>query len=90
MDQTTESDFNYKNVEIKQMGGTKMVRKVTIKNGKGHKSITKYNKKGKQISKVRKSIKNEHVKMIKSGKFVMGLFNDCNGKKCNKTMKNKR
>lgn len=33
--------FNYANTEIKQMGGMKIVRKVSIKRGKGYKSITK-------------------------------------------------
>jgi len=34
-------NFNYDNTEIKQIGGIKIVRKVSIKKGKGHKSITK-------------------------------------------------
>lgn len=37
--------FNYENTETKtQFGGKKIVRKVSIKNGKGYKSVTKYHK----------------------------------------------
>jgi hypothetical protein len=78
------TEFNYENSEIKQMGGTKIVRKVSIKRGKGYKTVTKY-KRGKKMSSVKKPIHKEHLKMIKRGKFVKGLFNDC--KNCNKTKK---
>jgi hypothetical protein len=76
--------FNYENTEIKQMGGMKIVRKVSIKRGKGYKSITKY-RRGKKISSVKKQIHNEHMKIIKGGKFIKGLFKDCVN--CNKTRK---
>lgn len=82
----TES-FNYENTETKQMGGgVKIVRKVSVKRGRGYKSITKY-KRGKKISSVKKHIHNHHIKMIKGGKFISGLFNDCSKTGCNKTMK---
>jgi hypothetical protein len=68
--------FNYENTEKKQKGGLKIVRKVSIKNGKGYKSITKY-KKGRKIGTIKKPIHNEHIDMIKGGKFIVGLFNDC-------------
>ena len=42
------NEFNYQNTEIKMNGGGKIVRKVSIKNGKGYKSVTKYHK-GKKI-----------------------------------------
>jgi hypothetical protein len=80
MENTTS--FNYENVETKQIGGVKIVRKVSIKRGKGHKSITKYSR-GKRIHSVKKPIHTRHLKMIKNGKFVNGLFNDC--KNCNRT-----
>jgi hypothetical protein len=76
--------FNYENVEIKQMGGMKIVRKVSIKKGRGYKSISKY-RKGKKISTIKKRIHNKHIKQIKGGQFIVGLFQDC--KKCNKTKK---
>lgn len=79
-----EKSFNYENKEIKSINGFKIVRKVSIKNGKGYKSITKY-KRGKKISSVKKPINLNHVHLIKGGNFIKGLFNDC--KNCNKTRK---
>ena len=76
--------FNYENTEITKNGGSKVVRKVSIKGGKGYKSITTYNK-GKKIQSVKKSIHDNHINMIKGGRFIPGLFNDC--KNCNKTRK---
>ena len=76
-------DFNYHNTEVKtQSGGKKIVRKVTIKRGKGYKSVTKYNK-GKKTSSIKKPIHAHHIKSIKRGKFVPGLFKEC----CSKTRK---
>ena len=81
------SKFNYQNTEAKMMkGGNKVVRKVSIKNGKGYKSITKY-RKGKQTNKVKKRIHEDHIKLIQTGKFIPGLFSDL---KNNKTKKNKK
>ena len=79
-----ENNFNYENTETKQMGGLKIVRKVSVKKGKGYKSVTKY-KKGRRLSSVRKPIHKNHLKMIKGGKFIVGLFDDC--KNCSKTRK---
>jgi predicted RNase H-related nuclease YkuK (DUF458 family) len=75
---------DYNNVETKMVGGTKIVRKVSIKNGKGQKSMIKY-KNGKKIHSVKKPISDEDTKKIKQGIFIVGLFDDC--KKCNKTRK---
>ena len=79
------SNFNYNNMEVKQQNGGKVVRKVSIKNGKGYKSITKYYK-GKKVSSVKKPICKSHILSIKMCKFVPGLFADC---KCNKTRRRK-
>ena len=38
------NNFNYENTEVKQQMGGKVVRKVSIKKGKGYKSVTKYHK----------------------------------------------
>ena len=76
--------FNYENVETTMSGGMKVIRKVSIRRGKGYKSITKF-RKGKKFHSVKKPIHKKHLKMIKGGKFVVGLFNDC--KNCNKTRK---
>jgi len=79
--------FRYENVEVKNVGNLKTIRKVSIRNGKGYKSVTKY-RKGKKISSVKKPIHLEHMNMIKGGSFITGLFNDC--KNCNKTRKNRK
>lgn len=83
--------FNYANTEVKLQDGGKMVRKVLIKNGKGHKTVTKYHK-GKQIFSIKKPIHKSHIHLIKKGKFIPGLFRECKGKatvKCYKTNKSK-
>jgi len=65
---------NYNNVEVmhNQTGG-KIVRKVSIKNGKGYKSISRYHKK-RHTGTIRKSLKKAEIKLIKLGKFIPGLF----------------
>lgn len=69
--------FNYENTEVKMMtGGRKVVRKVSIKNGKGYKSITKYHK-GSKAKTIKKPIHSDHIELIKIGKFIPGLFSDC-------------
>jgi hypothetical protein len=75
---------SYENTEIKRFGGRKIVRKVTIKNNRGLKTVTKYHK-GRKVHTVKKPIHKEHVDLIKKGKFVPGLFSDCKfckSKKC--------
>jgi hypothetical protein len=81
------SKFNYESNESKQMGGTKIVRKVSIRNGKGYKSLTKY-RNGKKIGMSKKSINKGHIQLIKMGKFIPGLFMECKCKE--KTRKNKK
>ena len=72
-----------------QHGCKKIIHKVSIKNGKGYKSVTKYNGK-KKISFVKKPIHESHIKLIRSRKFIPGLFSDCRGKNCkNKSLKKK-
>jgi antitoxin component YwqK of YwqJK toxin-antitoxin module len=44
-------------------GGSKIVRKVSIKNGKGYKSITKY-RKGKKGRIIKKFIYKDHIDLI--------------------------
>lgn len=68
--------FNYTNTEIKQHGGNKIVRNVTIKRGKGHKTVTKY-KGSKKIFTVKRKLRRCDVSRIKKGKFIKGLFADC-------------
>lgn len=68
--------FNYNNVEVVNQFGGKVVRKVSIKNGKGYKSISKYHKR-KHRGTVRKLLKPVEIQMIKLGKFIPGLFKNC-------------
>jgi len=80
---------NYNNQEtIVQNGGSKTVRKVSIKNGKGHKTISQY-KKGKKMFSVKKPLTVIEIVTIQRGQFIPGLFRDCKGPGCmkNKTMK---
>ena len=80
---------HYQNIEVtRTSGGGKIVRKVSIKNGKGHKSVTKYHK-GKKVGTAKKPIHKSHVDMILMGKFIPGLFSDCgcNNKKTRKSRK---
>lgn len=81
------SKFNYYSNETKQMGGTKTVRKVSIRNGKGYKSLTKY-RNGKKIGTSKKNINKSHITLIQFGKFIPGLFLDCKCRK--KTRKNRK
>ena len=82
--------FNYKNTEVKTMsGGKKLVRKVSIKNGKGYKSVTNYHN-GRKTGTVKKPIHKDHIQLIQIGKFIPGLFLDCDCNKKNKTQKKKR
>ena len=79
-------NFNYENTEIQTQTGGKTVRKVSIKKGKGYKSVTRF-RNGKKVSTVRKPIHIDHIKLIKQRKFIPGLFLDCT---CSKTRKNRK
>lgn len=75
--------FSYFNSDIHQNGGRKTVRKVSIKNGKGHKTMTQY-KKGKKLFTVKKPLTIVEIVTIQRGQFIPGLFSDCKGEDCNK------
>jgi len=75
--------FNYENKEVVLQSGGKIVRKVSIKKGRGFKSITKYHK-GKKVSTVKRPIHRDHINLIKIGKFIPGLFSDCKSCKTKK------
>jgi len=71
---------SYENIEKKTLkGGKQIVRKVSVKNGKGYKSVTHYHK-GKKTKSMKKNIHKNHIMMIHKGKFIPGLFSDCNCK----------
>lgn len=74
--------FDYDNTEVKNnQFGCKIIHKVSIKKGKGYKSISKYHRK-KHIGTVKKTLKSAEIQMIKLGKFIPGLFKNC--KSCSK------
>jgi len=73
-------NFHYENTEIKKQMGGKIMRKVSIKNGKGYKSVTKY-RRGKRVSSVKKPIHKNHIQLIHMGKFIPGLFSECKTRK---------
>jgi len=69
-------DFDYDSTEKVIQQGGKVIRAVSIKKGKGYKSITKYHK-GKKLYTVKKPIHKSDIELIKRGKFIPGLFKDC-------------
>jgi len=75
--------FNYKNKETVIQQGGKVIRAVSIKKGRGYKSITKYHK-GKKLYTVKKPIHKSDIELIKKGKFIPGLFKDCKNCKTKK------
>jgi hypothetical protein len=85
-----DKDYFYENTEVKKVGGKKIVRKVTIKNGKAIKMVSKFHK-GKHLGTAKKHIHKDHVEMIQLGKFVKGLFGDCKcgAKSKSRTRKNR-
>ena len=83
------NQFNYQNTEVKMTGGTKIVRKVSIKRGRGFKSVTKF-RRGKKISTIKKPIHKKHINLIQNRKFIPGLFLECSHREKNKTRKNKK
>ena len=78
--------YHFLSLQKHQHGGKKTVRRVQIKNGKGHKSISHY-RSGKLVMTAKKGLNNLEMEMIKMGKFIPGLFKDCNCHK--KTRKNR-
>jgi hypothetical protein len=80
-----QEKFAYESVEVTRRGNKKTVRKVSIKNGKGFKTVSKYAK-GKHIGTSRKKIDDTHMPLIKGGSFIPGFFSDC---KCGTNTKSK-
>ena len=70
------SDFSYQSTQVAISGGRKQVRNVTIKNGKGHKSIERYCK-GKCNSTMKRRLLLKEIKMIQRNEYIPGLFNNC-------------
>jgi hypothetical protein len=73
--------YNYYNKDVRVANGKKTVRVVSVKNGRGYKSVTNYRGK-KRLGTVKKRIHDDHIQLIGGGKFIPGLFNDCKTKSC--------
>ena len=64
--------FRYENTEVIAQKGGKLVRKVSIKKGRGTKSVTTY-RNGKRIRTVKKRLHKRHISRIKRNAFIRGL-----------------
>jgi hypothetical protein len=71
-----QKKFHFTSTQKHQHGGKKTVRHVTIRNGKGHKKVSHY-RGNKLIRTIKKSLKKPEMEMIRLGKFIPGLFRDC-------------
>uniref|UniRef100_A0A6C0BU53 Uncharacterized protein n=1 Tax=viral metagenome TaxID=1070528 RepID=A0A6C0BU53_9ZZZZ len=71
-----QKKFHFTSTQKHQYGGKKTVRHVSIKNGKGHKKVSHY-RGNKLAGTVKKSLKKPEMEMIRLGKFIPGLFRDC-------------
>lgn len=67
--------FHYHNTEKHIHGGKHITRKVTIKNGKGYKSITTMKRGGKKRT-TKRRLDVVEMTNIKNRKFIKGLFSD--------------
>lgn len=81
------SDFSYESVQTHMAGGKIQVRNVTIKNGKGYKSVSRYCK-GKCNSTVKRRLLLKDIEMIQRHQYIPALFKDCRPK--NRTSRTRR
>jgi len=78
---TMSKKYRFSSTQKSVHGGKKTVKNVTIKNGKGHKSVTEYSR-GKKRFSVKKPLTFMEIEIIQTGKFIPGLFKDCKSKNC--------
>ena len=57
--------------------GQTKVNVVNIRNGKGTKSVTMRNKRGKVVGKSTKALTQKEIDCIRNCQFIPGLFRDC-------------
>ena len=81
------SDFSYESVQTHMAGGKIQVRNVTIKNGKGYKSVSRYCK-GKCNTTVKRRLLLKEIQMIQRNQYIPALFKDCRPK--NRTSRSRR
>ena len=72
--------FKYSNVQHKHHGLNKKTHKVHIIGSKGYKCVT-HLRSGKKTHHTRKQLTNEEIIRIRKGKFIKGLFKDCQPKR---------
>jgi len=84
-----QKKFHFTSTQKHQHGGKKTVRHVTIKNGKGHKKVSHY-RGNKLAGTVKKSLKKPEMEMIRLGKFIPGLFRDCQVSRKKSTTRRRR
>jgi hypothetical protein len=75
-----QNGFSYKSTQVSITGGKKLVRNVTIKNGKGYKSIKRFCK-GKCNSTMKRRLILKEIKMIQRNEYIPGLFKKCHPKR---------
>jgi hypothetical protein len=84
-----QKKFHFTSTQKHQHGGKKTVRHVSIKNGKGHKKVSHY-RGNKLAGTVKKSLKKPEMEMIRLGKFIPGLFRDCQVSRKKSTTRRRR
>ena len=84
-----QKKFHFTSTQKHQHGGKKTVRHVSIKNGKGHKKVSHY-RGNKLVRTIKKSLKKTDMEMIRLGKFIPGLFRDCQVSRKKSTMRHRR
>lgn len=67
--------FHYKNTEKRMRGGKHVVRRVHVTGNKGFKSVSIRHKR--KTRTVKKPLSRVEIVLIKKGKFIQGLFDDC-------------
>ena len=80
-------DFSYESVQTHMSGGKMHIRNVTIKNGKGYKSVSKYCN-GKCNSTAKRRLLLNEIKMIQRHQYIPALFKNCKPK--NRTSRTRR
>lgn len=71
--------FSYDSVQTHTQGEKKYVKNVTIKNGKGYKSVSKYCN-GKCNSTAKRRLLLKEIKMIQRHQYIPALFKNCKPK----------
>jgi len=68
--------FHYHNTEKRVHKGKHIIRKVSIKNGKGYKSVTIHKQKGGKRRTTKRILDHQEIEHIRNRKFIQGLFSD--------------